>query len=40
MSLRSYQRFEEGSTPPKLATIAQVAFAMNVDPAELLQPVV
>lgn len=36
LSTRSYQRFEEGATSPSLATIAQVIFALNVDPSELL----
>lgn len=40
MSLRSYQRFEEGagSVTPRLTTVAQVAYALRVDPVELLLP--
>lgn len=43
MSLRSYQRIEEGaggSTSPRLATVACVAAALDVDPVDLFQPVV
>lgn len=43
MSLRSYQRVEEGGTgptPPRLATVARVAFALGVDPVDLFQPIV
>lgn len=42
MSLRSYQRIEEGGagpTSPRLITVARVAIALGVDPAELLQPI-
>jgi transcriptional regulator with XRE-family HTH domain len=42
MSLRSYQRVEEGGTgptSPRLLTVARVAVALNVDPVDLLRPV-
>lgn len=42
LSLRSYQRIEEGGegpTPPRLATIARVAVALGVDPSDLFQPI-
>lgn len=41
MSLRSYQRVEEGGTgptSPRLVTVARVAIALGVGPVELLQP--
>lgn len=41
MSLRSYQRIEEGgqgATSPRLLTVARVAVALGVDPADLFQP--
>lgn len=40
LSLRSYQRLEEGgagATSPRLLTVARVAVALNVDPADLFQ---
>lgn len=43
LSLRSYQRVEEGSggpTPPRLETIARVAVGLGVDPLDLFQPIV
>lgn len=42
MSLRSYQRIEEGGagpTSPRLLTVARVAVALGVDPTELLQSI-
>lgn len=42
MSLRSYQRVEEGGTgptSPRLLTVARVAIALGVDPVDLLQPI-
>jgi transcriptional regulator with XRE-family HTH domain len=42
MSLRSYQRIEEGGTgptSPRLLTVARVAVALGVNPVDLLRPV-
>lgn len=41
LSLRSYQRVEEGGTgptSPRLVTIVQVAVALGVDPSDLFYP--